>query len=268
MQDIERVLRQIDWRQGDIVAIHCNSVLIAASIDKKPEYSDNSIVCLISQDCDIVLNTDKEPYIELLKGEILEKKSEQYSNLKSPRILDIRIDDRIVRFSIHDRFRVSKNAFFSVEKHPSFHFNNSGKDILRRWISRRYVRAAFPDAFNLRLQKNDAFQRLLKSDLARAISGVWIDVPDNELPDNSTYNVRIIVGIQDDLDREILSELEQAFMKAFSTCTDIIITDIQFSTYDDITLRHLLAFRRLDRDSLTLHGDENTALLPIEADMH
>jgi len=267
MSAIEEKPRHFGWRQGDIISPNYNSVLIVASIDKKPVRSENSILCIISQDCDIVLSEDKEPFIELIKGEILEKESNQYSNLKSPRILDIQIGSRTVRFSIHDRFRVLKGTFNGLERYKDFQIDSTGKDILRRWISRRYVRAAFPDAFNLRLQKNNAFRRLLKSDLVRDVYGIWIDIEDNELPDGNPYQIRVIVGVQDNIDSEILKKLELAFDDAFLKCSDIIITDIQFSTYDDITLRHLLVFRRLDRDSLTLHGDVSTGLLPIEADM-
>lgn len=185
---------------------------------------------------------------------------------KGTRILDLYMAGKTVCFSIHDRFRVPKGIFVNLGKDPNLHFSNSERDILRRWIARRYVRSAFPDAFNVRLKQNNKFQELLKSDLVRNVSGIWIDVADSELPDTSSYQIRVIVGLENHVGTELQDKLEEAFDAAFPTGEGVTITDIQVLTYDDITLRHLLTFRRLDRDSLSLHGDMSSAILPAGVD--
>jgi hypothetical protein len=88
--------------------------------------------------------------------------------------------------------------------------------------------------------------------LPKGVFGIWIEVTDIELENVDPYKISIIVGIEDDLSEKIVLEIESLFNQAFSSCTGIIVEDIRCATKDDITLRNLETFRRLDEDSLSL----------------
>ena len=257
MQTIEERFWEVDWHQGDIVDSGQTNNLLNASIDKRPSTIKDCVLCVISQDCDIVASADKEPYIELLAGIINPTICRKFADLKSPRIIDIPIKDQTIRFSIHDRFRVLKESFCNAKKLENIQLDEEGRDALKKWLERRYVRPAFPNAFNKRLKNNKKLQKFSKNGLPKGVFGIWIEVTDIELEDVDPYEINIIVGIEDDLSEQIVLGIEFLFNQAFSSCIGIIVEDISCATKDDITLRNLETFRRLDEDSLSL--SENTS---------
>ncbi len=94
MQTIEERFWEVDWHQGDIVDSGQTNNLLNASIDKRPSTIKDCVLCVISQDCDIVASADKEPYIELLAGIINPTICRKFADLKSPRIIDIPLDSQ------------------------------------------------------------------------------------------------------------------------------------------------------------------------------
>lgn len=261
MQTIEERFWEVDWHQGDIVDSGQTNNLLNASIDKRPSTTKDCVLCVISQDCDIVASADKEPYIELLAGIINPTICRKFADLKSPRIIDIPIKDQTIRFSIHDRFRVLKESFCNAKKLENIQLDEEGRDALKKWLERRYVRPAFPKAFNKRLKNNKKLQKFSKNGLPKGVFGIWIEVTDIELEDVDPYKISIIVGIEDDLSEQMTVEIECLFNQAFSSCTGIVVEDIRCSTKDDITLRNLETFRRLDEDSLSLSESTGAAVI-------
>jgi len=61
MQTIEERFCEVDWHQGDIVDSGQTNALLDASIDKRPSTTKDRVLCVVSQDCDIIASTDKEP---------------------------------------------------------------------------------------------------------------------------------------------------------------------------------------------------------------
>ncbi|HPN02927.1 MAG: hypothetical protein BWX81_02292 [Spirochaetes bacterium ADurb.Bin110] len=252
MQTIEERFWEVDWHQGDIVDSGQTNALLDASIDERPSTTKNCVLCVISQDCDIIASTDKEPYIELLAGTINPTVCREFADLKSPRKIDIPTKDQTIRFSINDRFRVRKKSFYDLKKDEFVQLDEKSRSILRLWLARRYVRAAFPDAFNRRLKNNKKLQRFSQDGLPRGVFSIWIEVTDTELEDVDPYKISIIVGIDDDLSEQMALEIECLFDQAFSSSTGIVVENIPCATKDDITLRNLETHRILAEDSLSL----------------
>lgn len=114
MPDSSSVPRIPEWHQCDLLSPSYSQTLIDASVDRRPKFIEGvTVLCVISQDCDIVADERKEPFVDLLAGRIISNASGDYKNSKNPRCLDVENDSVTIRFSIHDKFRISNKQFES-----------------------------------------------------------------------------------------------------------------------------------------------------------
>ncbi len=251
----------LSWHQCDLISQTCCLAAIEASVDRKPEYiGGETILCILSQDCDIVADDRKEPFIDLLAGRIINKIANDYTNSRNPRYLDVESEGKALRFSIHDRFSIPKVSLSSVYKEMSFHIGVHDKNIIQRWISRRYIRAAFPDAFNERLS-NSGIGKLLKDRISDDVSILLIHVTNEELQDREPYHVDIIIGIKDNLTADIKDRIERSFDAALSS-PGIVVDSLRLSTEDDITYKNLRIYKRLEVDFRSLPENPEKAVPP------
>lgn len=251
MADIREKMKEKGWRQGDILPFHEN--IAQNIIDQKPtmEHSEKVMFCLASHDCDIVNDREKEPFIELLQGNKIEKRSPENMNIRNPRILDIQVQDLLLRFCIHDRFRVPKDIFLTITRDENNQPDETTRNIIRRWLANRYVRSAFPDAFNRRLESKQ-FEKLLKSDWMKHARQILVNVCNDELGENDEYHISVIVEVEEGLPQEIADTIECHVDKAFSSCKGISIDNLRIAVEDDITLHDLRTYRKLEYDFRSL----------------
>ena len=265
MPDSSLVPRIPKWRQGDLLSPSCSRALIDACVDRSPEYIENAtVLCIISQDCDMVADERKEPFIDLVAGLIISKAAGDYKNSKNPRCLDGETDSVAIRFSIHDKFRIPKEALRSAVREGSPQLGTDIRGTIKRWVSRRYIRAAFPDVFNERLGKGN-LAKLLRSALADDVSIILIHTVNDELGADEDYHVRVIIGIKDDISEANAERIEREFDRALSPA-GIVVDDLRVSTEDDITYRDLHTFKRLEIDFRSLPEEVNAAVPPIGMD--
>lgn len=260
-------LAEIDhaWRQCDLVPLSACESFVKASVDLKPEFQlGKTALCIISQDCDIVADLGKEPFVDMIAGNPIRKISGEYANTRNPRCLHVESVLGPLSFSIHDRFRAPKSALRGIIREEAYQFNSEQRDILRRWVGRRYLRAAFPDAFNQRLNAG-AMGKLEKSALAEDVSAILLSTTDDELAEDSDYHIKVILGIRDGLSEERMDELEIAFVAALSPA-GIVVDDIRLSDEDDITYRNLRTYKRLEKDYRSLPDDGKAASQPVALD--
>jgi len=247
------------WHQCDLISQVDSLAAINASVDRKPEYIEGAtILCILSQDCDIVAEECKEPFIDLLAGRIIQKIANNYKNSRNPRYLDIEIEGKVLRFSIHDRFRIPKGNLSLVKKETSFRIGLKEKDVIRRWVSRRYLRAAFPDAFNERLSHGNIAD-LLKDPLSDDVSLLLIHVANEELPDGKDYHIDVIIGIKENLAVEKMDIIERSFDAALSP-SGIVVDNLRLSTEEDITYKNLRIYKRLEVDFRSLPENPGKAI--------
>lgn len=251
MADIRVTLKEKGWRQCDILPF--NEDIAQNIIDRKPkmEHSEKVVFCLASHDCDIVNDREKEPFIELLKGDKIEERHQENMNLRNPRFLDIQVQDLLLRFCIHDRFRVSKDVFLTVARDDRNQPDESTRNVIRRWLANRYVRSAFPDAFNRRLESRQ-LEKLLKSDLMKNARQILVRVCNDELVENDEYHISVIVEIEKALPEETADAIERHVGKAFSSCKGISVNNLRAAVEDDITLHDLRTYRKLEYDFRSL----------------
>jgi hypothetical protein len=157
--------RSTGWRQGNIL-LPTHIIPEDVSID-----CDTQRVVLISHDCDLAQPSEKEPYVEFIIANLSAKENGSYYFAQNPRLLQFKIDlgngcYNILQLQHTDKYRVDKASFLqNASKDNTMSLAPNQKIILAKWLAFRYNRAAFPDAFNNRL---DRVQSKLKEILARA----------------------------------------------------------------------------------------------------
>ena len=237
---------------------------------------DSDLWMVISQDCDLLqYNWEKEPFAEIIRvrpaagGKLPQPwgqnpREMQFTNPpngKSPQIYVC---------SIHDRVRIDRS--YLTQGKPDSEREIDPENVRRvcRWISRRYVRAAFPDQFNERAKA--VLDRLAerKSDLDKhgeLLTGVYIWVEDVELPIESPYTIIVWAAVRprsfDDPDQrreaqKLLDQLEQSL----AGCQGIEISECILKSEQEITLDHLRFMKRWDFDVLSLRPRRKNDPLP------
>jgi hypothetical protein len=191
--------RETSWRQGH--------ALTDDTVDKfdlrNAQAPEKTFVVVISHDCDIAASPDKESDIELIVGRQIEKVDGNFTHAKTPRVLHIEFTTpegaKLVELAAAKKTRVVKNDFADQEPRREFQLNPVGQSILQRWLGARYRRAAFPDAFDKRLDESKAGKRLSKilETAGEHIPAIFFDVDDGkEVQRNEPtdpYTLRIIL---------------------------------------------------------------------------
>jgi hypothetical protein len=253
------------WRQCALLPEGYCQTLIEASVDLKPVFHPGkTVLCIISQDCDIASVECKEPYVDVIAGDRIDRASSEYLNTRNPRCLHLLAETAVISFSIHDKFRIPKEALAGVIQDEAMQLPSDQRDILRRWVGRRYLRAAFPGAFNKRLATG-TLKELEKTPVADDVSVILVWTTDDELPEGTDYHAKVIVGIKDGLSEERKDAIEKAFETALSPA-GIVIDDIRLSDEDDITYRNLRTYKRLEKDYRSLPEAGNAAVPPASLD--
>ncbi len=132
-------------------------------------------------------------------------------------------------------------------------------EILQRWLSNRYSRSAFPDAFNLRRSPAKAAVRkaLAKGVGGKSLSGVYVAVTEEELDEGQDYGM-VIVGAMPveffaDADLRAAAEAAIADIASHLNRLDgLAVDEFMVLSEGEITLDDLLRLRRLDFDDLSM----------------
>ena len=249
-----------DWRQGTLIddkaAIFSlvKSTCSCKSFDSPlPEF-----LVIVSQDCDIFHhNLEDEPYIDLIKGYLKEKDGNLMYG-KNPRKLQIEYGKGVICFFIHDIFCVSKDVFREINpNHATMPLGKDNTKQIVNWISKRYVRAAFPDEFNNRLSKAKQVDKMSKNPLMGEVSLIYIDLPNEELKTEQDYEVTMIIGVKHGSKQIIITEVENVFYEAFN----VPGIKAEINVYDeyDITYETISTYKRFDLDYRSISGNPDVS---------
>jgi hypothetical protein len=253
--NIPELLRSAGWRQGDIIS---DKAAICALISSDPDF-----LVIITQDCDIVQSLDNEPYIDFLAGMFTSNADGNLSLGKNPRRLQVTIDGKIAEFVIHDHFRVKKEEFVKINpKKSTARLGKNDITLIARWISKRYIRPAFPDEFNARLSKSRKQpDTLSKNTLLKHVSLIFIDVDDEELPAGQDYEIQITVGVAHNTGVDSAKKIDGLFNDTF-TVPGISIKRIRVLDEFDITYKIINTYKRFDWDYRSLPENPDVASPP------
>lgn len=270
-----------EWRQGSVFRATDIHAVLAASVDRHPSPAIDTAadrLMVLTQDCDLVHSRlEDEPWAELIPLRPLGPYNKGRDNPclygKNPRRLVFQIECESPStwwcLEPHSRFRIPREILTPLGPDPERCLPERTAQVLARWVSRRYTRAAMADAFNTRLrQKARELGDLWKSVDAEAVSGVYLMGAREELPEGQDYHLEILLSIasdssQDPVLLEKAQRVSQTLDGILTDCPGIEVVGVSERLEQDITLRDLRNYQRLDLDYRS-GSDRPNASGPVE----
>jgi len=143
------------WRQGMVALI--NDAAKNILNDKLTREMTHAVV--ISHDCDLGADSDKEPFCEIIPCFQDTRMEGNLFHAKNPRKLSIEFQNKTETKPFHlvmeakDRLQIKKGDFVQWSPCEGISLDSNGLTILQRWLAARYNRSAFPGEFERRLRK-------------------------------------------------------------------------------------------------------------------
>lgn len=251
-----------DWRQGAVLGPTLASVareLAPSGI----EPSELDWLIVVSHDCDVVNGRlEKEPTVELLLARVIEgrRADKQQAWGRNPRQLQLDVDGVVLDLSVHDRWTLPREHLASEA--PQRHLPDKTKRVIAEWLAKRYIRAAFPTAFDARgRDKMRDWTRLLEKH-SEWIQGVYLRLNTlAELDSSKPYRLALLIAAPSIVSkkenwrrkREELVDAVETFWSGFGS--GIVLDDVDVATTDTITLADLEQYQRFDVDWVSFADD-------------
>ncbi len=269
-------IEQHGWRQGAVLGAALARV---ASAHAPPGISvaDGDWLIVTSHDCDVVnTSLEKEPVVEVLRAEVVTRRApdKQAAWGRNPRAIQMAVEDgstcAVLSCRVHERWTIPR-AVLSTEA-PARVLDDKLRRLIAEWLAKRYIRAAFPTAFDGRWRANlRDWTRLLERH-SRWVQGVYLRLSTlAELERQTPYKCHLIVAVpaklrteagwaakRDEIDREI-----ENFWKQFGP--DIECVGVEVLGTDELTLADIEPYQRFDADWVSFTDD--TVATPMNSDM-
>ena len=264
------------WRQGAILG-GALAKLATGYAPSTVDVNRADWLVLTSHDCDIV-NPDiaKEPVVEVLRMSVAaaEKLDRRQSWGRNPRALQLELGASetpiILSCGVHDRWTIPRTLL--MRETPAQCLPDKERRLVAEWLAKRYIRAAFPTAFDLRWRsKQKEWQQLLRKH-SEWMQGVYLRLSTlDELSADAPYKCELILAVPH-LKRRAAdwaskrAEIEEevgAFWNQFET--GIECAGVEILGTDEITLSDIEPYQRFDADWVSFE-DDTSITAPI-ADM-
>jgi len=270
MVNRERLIES-GWKQGILLVPNDERLKENAHYD----IPNDARLLIISQTCDLVQGSfDTEPYFEVLCLRPLGREPDGgYLGGKNSRRIEFRLsvsENNISHwFALpYERHLIDRNLLLD-DLRPDFSIEDTQTlQMILSWLSRRYTRTAFPEAFIRRIDaRKDSIGRKF-SRLNPYVKSVYVQLdPFDELNDGDEYNIEIMLvmdtGKYDDPEQhkecdKIKKQLEDQLNK----CAGIIVEDISLESTASVTIEDLKRYREWDYSYLSFR-EPNDAVLPV-----
>jgi hypothetical protein len=144
------------WQQGYVLSPEGAMNLGLAN----PAAEKDSLILMVSHDCDLVESADVEPFCEIIVGRRITKVDGTFTTAKNPRRLHLEFssgDEKIAgEFFAADKKQIEKASFLRQAPDPNIRLRSDDQHWLQVWLSIRYFRGIFPDEFDRRLKAKPA----------------------------------------------------------------------------------------------------------------
>jgi hypothetical protein len=224
------------------------------------EVEPGALFILLSQDCDILHDDyEAEPSIEL---HIARPSNEEDGNLfhaKNPRRLQFTTGQQLYEIKIHERCFVPRQCLLDYAPHGLILEEDLIRTIIK-WTATRYLRSAFPDAFNERLAAAKRSMKRIETALKRdggLVTGIFLRVdPTDEIGPEEQYRVIMRLTAKEDvLEQPQLATralaLSETIRQEFADIEGIQIIDYDLISEADFSLADLRETMRWDYDYLS-----------------
>jgi hypothetical protein len=258
------------WRQGSALPADLAETLSREGL-LRWAHSVDDVLIVISHDCDVTNASLRiEPDVELLRLMRVSTRDGNFDWGKHPRRYQF-TDDRgsppaTFEASVHDRVIVSRDRLIGFKPDIATTVDSEARSRLARWIAARYVRAAFPDSFNRRIQPAVGPLRAAFKSKGWILSGIYLLVNDDELPADDDYRVVLVATMLDEhyADREkriVAQSLVDRIEAIFQECTGVdFLTELRSES--EVSLHDMRKLKRWDFDDLSLRQGQVEDLPP------
>lgn len=242
--------RGTSWRQGSVLAKDAAEALGLVH----PEPEAKAVAVVISHDCDLTCdNLDAEPDVEVVLGRIVGTANGNFVGGKSPRTLHLSMmragTEVIVELVATQKRICPKDVLAMFQPDGAFELHGRGLAVLRSWLSARYNRSAFPDAFvdRMRATKFDVKLAKLLEPNGHLISHVFFDLDRGkvvERQEGDPYELSIVLVSAPGEDSEQTADAADAVAEKIAEAADE-----RFGEKKEITLRRCIS---VSEDQLTI----------------
>ena len=229
--------RDTPWRQGDTLT---NDDAVRIGVVDGP--LKNSIVVVISHDCDLAAPPSIEPDVEVIIGRMVDRPDGNLTLAKSPRKLHLPFKgpggDIWVELSSTAKVKFSKETWTGIKPCRDLSLPRNHRTTLQLWLAVRYRRSAFPDSFNERLSNTSLKETLAKilEPLGEYIRAVFFDVDGgdevrrNEPEDTYTLDIYLVFDTSGDPDKAETAAREAA---------EKITNEFKAKLFDGLNWKHI-----------------------------
>lgn len=266
--DSEEIAKR-GWRQGAILGGPL-AKLAGEHAPRTVAVDSADMLVLTSHDCDIVnVSIDKEPVVEVLRMRAAAdgKVDRLQSWGRNPRTLQLAIEARdasvVLSCVAHDRWTIPRTLL--MRESPARCLPNKERRLVAEWLAKRYIRAAFPTAFDQRWRsKQKDWQELLKKH-SEWMQGVYLRLNTlDELPMNAPYQCHLILAVPQAKRGEEAwprkrSEIEEDVQKYWGRFEPRIqCAGVEVLATDEITLADIEPYQRFDADWVSFEDETST----------
>ncbi len=188
--------RDTPWRQGHVLSGEAVRSCL-------PDPLSETLVVVVSHDCDIVQDPELEPVVEVIIGQQIDAMDGNFAYAKNARRLHLTLSggsqQLVVDLEANKKVPVGKQQLGGYEPVAAVRATIGELIILQRWLAARYRRAAFPDEFDRRLATTglrDQLNKILKSH-GSLISAIYFDVDEGKsvsrLASDDPYTLAIYI---------------------------------------------------------------------------
>lgn len=260
------------WRQGAVLGTKL-ATLAREHAPASVVLGQSDWLVVMSHDCDIVNDSlAKEPFVEVLRMCSIhtQKLDSRQSWGRNPRTLQLVIagdESVILSCTVHDRWLIPRE--FLLQEPPLRRLPKKERRLVAEWIAKRYIRAAFPTAFDLRWRSTQKDWQDLLRKRSEWIQGVYLRLNTlDELPKEVPYLCQFLLAVppsrKDATDvLRIRTELKgevQSFWSQFKPSIECV--DVEVLGTDEITLVDLAQYQRFDADWVSFE-DDTSSVSPI-----
>ena len=223
--------RDTKWRQGHVLS---TAALIALGLKNSVDELVTPAV-VISHDCDLANDDlDIEPNVEIILGSLVPAPNGNFTWGKAPRTLHLPMtfNGEVVTVELvaTNKIAAPKSTLGQFDPSPEFALDGKGLNVLRSWLSARYKRSAFSDAFVNRMSETKLDQKLAKALQPHGglISFVNFDIDGGknvERAEGDPYTLSIVLVYPPGDDPETSAETAQTVVQAVEKVCDECLSD-------------------------------------------
>ena len=262
MSGIRDQLLSLGWRQGSIIEAGAIKHEVLA------DHAKANAFLVMNQTCDLVNDSlDKEPVVELLPLSRIAKADTGMLNGRNPRLIHFEVivggSACLVEAFAPKVVTLPRDLLLKVEPSANWSLDGPVLKSLLAWRAARYMRTAFPDAFENRLKPVFKDFKTLVEGIHEHIHSLHIRVdPFASLGVGDAYEVDLLLVIRrsshdDKNTRNSLVAAGTKLEKLINAAADLVCTSCKVRAPHEVTFEEISGYLRWERHDYLSFGEDD-----------